>query len=242
MGTHTGRAPLRLVRSGARGRTLAVLHPALASRYVRLVAAVAPTIEAGLSPAVAANRVRAASVDPPLLRLRPFEAERAAFRRRLVELAAARPFLLFADVRACFGSIAPSVVGSSLTALACDAHPTTEVVALLRRLGSLGVRGLPVGPEPSAVLANAVLASIDRALRARRLPHLRWVDDIVVGVAGPGEAADALDRLAEVLASQGLELNRRKTRVVVGAVAAADALPVSPGPREASPLPRRRLG
>ena len=40
--------------------------------------------------------------------------------------------------------------------------------AFLERLHERGVRGLPIGPDPSAVLANAVLAEMDRAIRSTR--------------------------------------------------------------------------
>ena len=192
-----------------------MLHPALAARYLGAVAAVAPSVEAGLSDAVVANRVARACVDPPVLRLRPFRGERAAFRRRLVALAAHSPCLLFADVRSCFPSIAAEAVERALRALGCPGEPVADVVAVLRRLSGLGVRGLPVGPDASAVLANAVLAEADRALEPA--PFLRWVDDLVVGVAGRGQAVQALGSLRAALARAGLELNAAKTRVLTAA-------------------------
>lgn len=197
-------------------RDLTVLHPALAARYVRVVAAVAPTIEAHLSPAVAANRVSCSSIDPPALRLRPFARERAAFRRRLAALAARQPHLLFADVRACFPSIGPDVVARALRSAGCGERSVAGVVGSLRRLEDSGVRGLPVGPDPSAVLANAVLAAVDRSIEAVGLPHLRWVDDLVVGVRDPAEADRVLRAVSPALAEAGLELNGTKTRLVTG--------------------------
>ncbi len=235
MGAHAGRTSLRLVPIGP--RTLAVLHPSLAARYVRVVAAVAPAIEAGLAPTVAAHRVRVASVDPPVLRLRPFAAERARFRRRLTALADDHPCLLFADVRACYPSIAPSAVAAGLAALACHHAGALEVVRFLRRLGSLGVRGLPIGPEPSAVLANAVLSAVDRALTSRGLPYLRWVDDPVVGLADPGDATGVLTAVSEALAERGLALNPDKTHVVAAQGGQVGPLPISTGK-----VATRRLG
>jgi hypothetical protein len=177
------------------------------------VAAVAARIEAGLSDAVAANRVSAAAVDPPALRLRSFARERAAFRRSLVALAERGPYLLLTDVRSCFPSIGPTAVEAALRALGCERGAVAAVVRTLRRLGALGVPGLPIGPDASAVLANAVLTVGDRELHASGLPHLRWVDDLVVAVRDGAEAGRALAGLRRALATAGLELNEAKTRV-----------------------------
>lgn len=191
-----------------------MLDPWLAAAYVRTVAAVVPTVEAGLSDAVAANRVLAASIDPPLLRLRPFIGERATFRRRLATLAEHGAWLLLADVRACYPSIASRQAAAALRTMGCDAGPADEVAALLERLHGLGVRGLPIGPDPSAVVANAVLAEVDRAIEGRGHRHLRWVDDLVVAMRGPTEADGILRRVRDALAVSGLELNEAKTRIV----------------------------
>jgi hypothetical protein len=77
------------------------------------------------------------------------------------------------------------------------------------------------------VLANAVLAATDRAIEVAGLPHLRWVDDLVVGLRDPAEAGRILGRVGAALAAAGLELNRAKTRVVVGS--GSLALPLSLG-------------
>jgi hypothetical protein len=208
---------------GRRVREVTVLHPALAARYTALVSAVALRVEDGLSRSVAANRVAVASIDPPRLVLRSFRDERIAFGRRLVRLARRTPCLLFADVRECYRSIAPDVVASSLRALGCDAASTKAVVSFLHALQDRGAEGLPVGPDPSAVLANAVLAGADRALERLGAPHLRWVDDLVVGVDGSRGAATVLEVTREALDRVGLRLNDAKTRLVLDA--APDALP-----------------
>jgi Reverse transcriptase (RNA-dependent DNA polymerase) len=200
---------------GRRVREVTVLHPTLAARYTELVSSVALRVDGALSPSVAANRVAVASLDPPRLVLRSFRGERIAFGRLLAGLARRTPCLLFADVRECYRSIAPGVVGSSLRALGCGGSSVDAIVAFLRGLRELGVEGLPVGPDPSAVLANAVLSEVDRALERLGPPHVRWVDDLVVGVDGSIGAARALEVTREALDRVGLRLNDAKTRVVL---------------------------
>lgn len=212
---------------GRRSRELTVLHPALSGRYTSLVASVAARVEASMSTAVAANRVVSASVDPPKLVLRPWRVERAAFGRRLARLAARAPCLLFADVRDCYASIRWQVVDAALLELGCDPVSSRAVAAFVRRLSAHGVVGLPVGPEPSAVLANAVLSGLDRALARSSVAHLRWVDDVVTVLGGPDDAAAMLDVLGEALRDLGLELNETKTRVVVDPAAIASTNRVS---------------
>lgn len=197
-----------------RPRQLTILHPALAGRYTALVAAVAGQVEASTSASVVANRVVAASIEPPRLVLRPWRVERAVFGRRLARLARRAPWLLFTDVRECYRSIHAGVVEPSLVAAGCEPSAAEAVAAFLEKLAGRDVVGLPVGPEPSAVLANAVLARVDRALASVGRPHLRWVDDVVVAVDGPVGAAAVIDLIRPALGELGLGLNDAKTRVV----------------------------
>ena len=207
-------------------RWLTVLPSDTRIRYRSIVAAAAPRIEAALRPSVLANRVQAASPDPPVLRLRPWRVERRAFQRALGTLAGRDAVLAFADVRACFPSIArPAVIGA-LGRLGCPAE-AEALDTFLGRLAAEGVVGLPVGPEPSAVLANAVLASADDALAEAGVPNLRWVDDVVVAAPDESSALAGVNVFGEALRELGLALNTRKTRIVVDPASLARHVRVS---------------
>jgi Reverse transcriptase (RNA-dependent DNA polymerase) len=209
------------------GRPLVALHPSLDARYTWLVAAVAADVESCMSPVVVANRLTSWSIDPPQLRFRPWRDERAAFAERLDRLAEDARCLVFADVRDCYRSIRPRVVGRTLVTLGCDALLSAAIVAFLRRLEMIGVAGLPVGPQASPVLANAVLGALDRELAAAGLRHLRWVDDVVVAVRDAGQADGVLSSIGTALARLGLVLNERKTRIVLDASSVTRASTVS---------------
>jgi hypothetical protein len=196
------------------GRRVVVLHPALAARYTSLVAAVAGDVEARLDRRVLANRVVSHSVEPPMLRLAPWRAERDGFARRLAGLAARAPCLVLTDVRDCYGRIGPAAVERSLLALGCAAPASRAVSRFLRGLAPHGLRGLPVGPDASAVLANAVLSRLDAALRAAGVEHLRWVDAVVAFAEGPADARAVLGLVDAALARIGLERHEGKTRVL----------------------------
>lgn len=200
---------VRIRRAGGE-RRLTILDPATRDRYVRLVAGSAAQVEARLSDAVVANRIRSWRVEPPELRLRPWRVERRVFAARLSALAERGGAIAFADVCRCYATISAATVGETLRH---DGIGTADALeSFLRDLQRAGVTGLPVGPEASAVLANAVLATADRALEGAGIRYLRWVDDLVLAGQDPGAA---LHVLRDALARIGLRLNERKTRVVL---------------------------
>src|SRR5205807_804496 len=103
--------------------------------------------------------------------------------------------VVHADVRRCYPSITPGTVAGALEELGACGEDVRAVVALLDRFQEEGVSGLPVGPDPSAVLANAVLASVDRTLERLGCRHVRWVDDVWASARDADHARSALDRL-----------------------------------------------
>ena len=149
------------------------------------------------------------------LRLEPFERARARWRGRVERLLAQRPgALVLADVRACYGSIRGEVVAEALLRAGCH-PPTVRSLGLLVELWeSTGMPGLPVGPVPSAVLANAVLASVDREVAAEGCSHVRWVDDFVISAPDRSLGEGVLERLRVSLAAMGLRLAEEKCRIV----------------------------
>ena len=193
-------------------RWLAVLDPWATASYTTAVAAVARTIEASLVDAVVANRVTA--VRGPTLRLEPWRFARARFLLEARQRASACGALLLADVRDCYPSIRPPAVQERLRAIGCPGAAVHNLLDLLAGFETEGIPGLPVGPEPSAVLANVVLAVGDEAVARCGAGHLRWVDDFVVFADDVSHARCVLGRLRAGLAEVGLSLSGRKTRIL----------------------------
>jgi hypothetical protein len=206
----------RLVGSPKRGggvRWLSLLDHPTEARYSALVDSVAPAIEASLGPEVVANR--AALGTPSIgLPLRPWRPAWNAFLRWGHHLALDAGAFVAADVRRCYPSIGPDLVGRTLRQLGCARDDVGGVTTILEALDASGVPGLPIGPNPSAVLANAVLAGADEALRASGVRHLRWVDDVWIFAPGRPQALAALESLARWLEGQGLSLAPEKTRIL----------------------------
>jgi hypothetical protein len=193
-------------------RRLVVLDVVEGAAFARAVWRVAPAIERSLGPEVLANR--AGRLPGTLLPWRPAWARRCADIERQLD-AAAGPVVVVADVRRCYPSIGFGTLERALRRLRI---PGPDVAAILSWQGWFrdgGVEGLPVGPEPSAVLANAVLTIADQSLRENGTPFRRWVDDIVAFSPDRRRAIVALDGLHRALSAAGLELNDAKTRVVV---------------------------
>jgi hypothetical protein len=204
-------------KPGGGVRWITNLGPDRDRLYRHLVAPLVPRIERSLGPGVMANRARDVAswlVSPRIARRR--------WRAAVAAALAPGAFAILSDVRDCYGSIGLPAVRAGL-ARAGSACPE-DLEAFLR---AAALRGLPVGPEPSAVLANAVLAIADDAAAATGVVIVRWVDDVVI--AGPDRAAARAGFEAWRSALAGLRLapNETKTRSVAGAVGAGRRVPGS---------------
>jgi hypothetical protein len=193
-------------------RLLCRLDPSLGEDYAAAVAGVAPSVERALGREVLAHRVAVASRVPPAIVLRDWRRERRLFGGELRGIASAA-LIARADVADCYASVSLAGVEDGLRRCRADRTDADRCVTVLERLAGEGVRGLPVGPVASAVLANAVLAAGDRALRGVGVNFVRWVDDWWIELRSARQAADVLDALATALAGAGLRLNDGKTLV-----------------------------
>lgn len=188
-------------------RWLTRLDPVRETAYRRAVSPLAGRIERLLGPEAIALRARPGADG---WRLASWRRARARWRRMLLSAirdAPARTAFAVADVRDCYGSVSPEAL---LEVLGPD---SAAAAGELRRLHDAGGRGLPVGPEPSAILANAILAELDRAARGSGVTHVRWVDDLVLW-GGRGDLLRALGALEETAAHRGITLHETKTRLL----------------------------
>jgi hypothetical protein len=211
----------RQARPGGSARRMVALESVDDARYRDLVARAAAALERSLGPAVVANRV----VGAPLV-LEDWRVAHARWRAAIGR--SVDPGLrVHVDVADCYDSIGPEVVAASLRSAGADPR---ALVRLLHELVEHGVPGLPIGPEASAVLANAVLAPVDLALAAAGVPHARWVDDVVAFAPGRRRAVVVTAVVHRELEALGLRLNEGKTRIEdprIPARSSASATPMS---------------
>ena len=208
-----GRQPIRFARTAKPGggfRLLSRLDPADLRHLQRIVAHLGPRLEAFLGPEVRANRL--SGVGAALI---PWGPARRAWALEIDRRLRAGPSkVLVTDVRDCYASIRGPVLARAILRAGGNEELAQGLLDLLAHLHDEGVRGLPVGPEPSAVLANLVLAGADRTLREAGAPHIRWVDDFVVFTAGRVQSQRALDALRRSMGELGLELSEPKTEIL----------------------------
>jgi Reverse transcriptase (RNA-dependent DNA polymerase) len=197
-------------RSGGSIRWLTQLSPPDQAAYAEVVAPLVPGIEASLSAAVLANRIAPAGHGLRLADWRP------AWHlwRRWADTASHAPAVLVADVVDCYGQLRPATVTRALRELGANADDARRVRRWLDRTREHGVRGLPVGPAPSAVLANAALAAVDARLIGVGTRHVRWVDDFIVVAWSPRAALRAYDAVSSALDRLGLAVHAGKSAIL----------------------------
>jgi hypothetical protein len=117
------------------------------------------------------------------------------------------------DVEEFYASVTPPVLSRALTAVGAP-EDSQLAAGMLETWCTDGYQGLPVGPVGSAVLANAVLRSVDEALSSLRF--VRWVDDYVIALPSDRAASEILERLDTSLERLGLRRSVPKTGVFDG--------------------------
>jgi Reverse transcriptase (RNA-dependent DNA polymerase) len=210
----TSRVILRTVAHAGRQRTLAELGPDDARRYARAVRTVVGAIEAALGPEVLADRAKTVAAGNPGMELAPWRPARRRFEAAAGRMAGVSSALVVTDVRACYASIGNDALRSRLHALGCGSGDIGDVLRILDGFHDQGVQGLPVGPMPSAILANAVLSAVDAAIAGPCVRHLRWVDDVLVFARDERRARRALERIEGVLGDLGMRPAKEKTHVL----------------------------
>lgn len=133
-------------------------------------------------------------------------------------------FVLFSDILQFFPSTYTHAIAWAIEGKAIAKRRRRDMTLLGIRLDEL-VRftqsgqtiGIPIGPDTSHMLAELVGAAVDVEL-SDKLKHwprgYRHVDDFYLCFDSEREAAEALSRLTEALATYELRINVYKTRIV----------------------------
>jgi hypothetical protein len=84
----------------------------------------------------------------------------------------------------------------------------------IRNLDGKVTQGIPIGNDISFLLAEVVLAQVDKAMNVDPTRAWRWIDDYEIAFNTRGDAEAALKKLTKELAAFRLRLNQKKTSVI----------------------------
>lgn len=202
----------RWTSSSGRRRWLTRLDPPEARAYAAAVRLALPRLEVG-------PRSFGAPTGPG----RSWRAAWLAWQRTVATQSSGASLVIVSDVAACYPSIGTAAIRMAARRAGGEPEP---LIAQLARFRDAGVRGIPIGPAPSAWVGEAILSIADeRAGRAGTLP-IRWVDDVVF--AGDRDAVRrASVAWTHALHDVGLRENEAKRRTLapgtLGGVAAIGA-------------------
>jgi reverse transcriptase-like protein len=188
---------------------MAVLSERDAIAWHRLAGRIAEVTEPRLSRRVLANRIAAPGPRWALEPVGPALGRARTAARRL-----GGPLVIRTDVAGFYPSVIPSALFRALRRLGVLAEEAGTAADMLEGWGSDGYPGLPIGPPGSAVLGNAVLASVDAEVDGHSF--LRWVDDYLIAVPTERAAVATIERIDAALHRLGLRRAVPKTHLIGG--------------------------
>jgi RNA-directed DNA polymerase len=151
---------------------------------------------------------------------RPGRSAKDALRKMWREIDAGAEWIVDADLKDYFGTISHEKLMSLVAQRVADGR----VLTLIERMLTAGYmengrlfptsQGTPQGGVVSPLLSNILLTPFDREMRRRGYQLTRYADDWAVTCRSRREADAALRCAEKILATLGVRLNVRKTRIV----------------------------
>lgn len=122
--------------------------------------------------------------------------------------------ILYCDIADFYNQVYHHTVENQLISAGLPNQAIKWIIGLLESTTAGVSRGMPVGPHPIHLLAEATLIPVDNSLVAAGLRFIRYADDIVVFCKSERESRTALASIATVLdKQQRLTLQRHKTKI-----------------------------
>jgi retron-type reverse transcriptase len=121
--------------------------------------------------------------------------------------------VLYCDIADFYNQIYHHTVENQLVAAGLPNQAVKWLIALLKSTTAGVSRGVPVGPHPIHLIAEATLIPIDNSLQAAGLNFIRYADDILIFCESLQKGKSALSTVVAVLdKQQRLMLQRHKTK------------------------------
>jgi hypothetical protein len=215
-GNYNPSLPISLEVPKASGFTRpgSILMPADRLAYQALVDAIAPEAEKEIDRAhVFSNRLL--KDDPEGFMFEAATPSYDSFREAIGKQGKRKNigYALRADVASYFERLYLHRLVNSLYSAECDSRVVSCLEKLLIQLNQMDSHGICQGLLPSDFLGNFYLVSIDANHRIRRIPFVRYVDDIYAFFETKEQAEYHKLTLGTWLRKDGLGLNEMKTRV-----------------------------
>ncbi|RZF23660.1 RNA-directed DNA polymerase [Paraburkholderia sp. UYCP14C] len=87
-------------------------------------------------------------------------------------------FVLSTDIADFYNQIYLHRVGNAIESATGNPKAGFQLEQFITRLNNKASQGIPIGPAPSVVLAEAVMIDVDQLISGMGLDHVRYVDDI----------------------------------------------------------------
>lgn len=122
--------------------------------------------------------------------------------------------VLYCDIADFYNQIYHHVVENQLFESGFPNQETKWIINLLESTTAGVSRGVPVGPHPIHIIAEAALIPIDNSMNTYGFEFLRYADDILIFFNNEQDGRDALAKIALILdKQQRLLLQRHKTKI-----------------------------
>lgn len=122
--------------------------------------------------------------------------------------------ILYCDIADFYNQVYHHTVENQLISAGFPNQAIKWIIGLLESTTAGVSRGVPIGPHPIHLLAEATLIPVDNSLVAAGIKFIRYADDIVVFCKSERECRAALASIATILdKQQRLTLQRHKTRI-----------------------------
>lgn len=122
--------------------------------------------------------------------------------------------VLYCDIADYYNQVYHHTIENQLIGSGFPNQECKWIIKLLESTTAGVSRGVPVGPHPIHLIAEAAMIPIDNSLQAQGIDFVRYVDDILIFCNSESEARLTLSKVATTLdRQQRLMLQRHKTKI-----------------------------
>ena len=136
------------------------------------------------------------------------------YRKRAVELTDNHDYVVMTDISDFYPRVNHHRLENALKRTQEPGDICFRILQLLKTFSNNKSYGLPIGGPASRLLSELALVDVDRLLRSANVPFCRYADDFTLFCSSPSLGLKLLADLAEVLALEGLSLQKQKTKIM----------------------------